>query len=208
MSDTVWVSNAMNNIRLDRDIACDKSDGDVKALIDTLRRNAAGEPLESALFPTAFFPGASLRGPLTKMPHFFKGGGFWAVDKPVADVLRQFDMGKGGLYPVKIFQKDRTTQVDGEYFCINFGHAKQAFSPEDSSKRIRKVENPTYYKMPFVPDDDEIAQFESALSGPDIWVEPLLINTFFISNKLRSALKKAKLDGAFRLFKCRIVANT
>jgi hypothetical protein len=159
MSDTVWVSNAMNNIRLDRDIACDKSDGDVETLLDTLRRNAAGEPLKPALFPTAFFPGAGLRGPLTSMPHFFKGGGFWAVDKPVADVLRQFDMGNGALYSVKIYQKDRTSQVDGEYFCINFGNVKQAFSPEDSSKRINREDKPLRYYMPFVPKEEEVAVF-------------------------------------------------
>jgi hypothetical protein len=171
-----------------------------------LRRNAAGEPLEPALFPSTFFPGASLKGTLKRMPHFFKGSGFWAVDKPVADVLRQFDMGKGALYPVKIFQKDRVTQFEGEYFCVNFGNVKRAFLPELSPNTMEFPQERRI--LSFVPTDNEVAVSNAALIGPDLWVDPKLFKGFFISGRLRTALKKAKLDGAFRLFNCRIIANT
>jgi hypothetical protein len=211
MSDTAWVSNAMNYVG-GQDMTTDKTEEDSTKVIAIMKRNESGESLSAEHFPKYIWPGRNAKRPFKRIPRFFQAGGYWVVDKPVADILRQFDMGKGALYPVKIFQKDRTTQVDGDYFCINFGNVKQAFLPEDSSDRMMKrgspdFGDPTYYLLPFVPRDLEMFLSFAASEGPDIWVDPLVVDAFFISDPLRTALKKAKLDGAFRLFKCQIIVS-
>src|SRR4051812_22094490 len=44
---------------------------------------------------------------VVRLPNIFHAGSFWVVSKAAANVLRQFDLGAGGLYPVKVFKKDR-----------------------------------------------------------------------------------------------------
>lgn len=213
MSD-VWVSDVMNDPRQMRAITTDINELDSKRAISIERRNDAGESLQQVDFPKIVFPGRNKKGPFKRMPNLFKAGGYWVVSSRIADVLRQFDLGGGGLYPVKVFQKDRTTRVDGEYCCVNFGNVKRAVVLDASSESIRPGPDerigegryaPMYHKLPFVPVDDEVAVSSTALQGSDIWVDPMLFNTFFISDRLRGALKKAKMDGAFRLFRCRVI---
>src|SRR5204862_5365954 len=48
------------------------------------------------------------------------------VSAACADVLWQFDFGHSSLYPIKLFQHDRETPVEGEYFCLNIGERKDA----------------------------------------------------------------------------------
>jgi hypothetical protein len=207
MSEAVWVSNAMNDSRLDSDITTDLNEKNIDLVIDSLRRNESGEVLEAQLFPTAIYPGKALKTPFRRLPHLFKAGGYWVVSEPVADVLRQFDLGGGGLYPVKIFQKDRKTRVEGEYFCLNFGNVKHAFLPDESSDRIAKDENPLRYYLPLGTwGHDIVAVASDAMAGADVWIDPLLRHAFFVSDRLRSALKCAKIEDAFRLKKCSIIA--
>ena len=213
MNQVAWVSNVMNDPRQMRAITTDLNESDSKKAISIERRNDAGESLKEADFPKVILPGKNKKGPFKRMPDLFKAGCYWVVSSRVADVLCQFNLGGGGLYPVKVFQKDRTTRVDGDFYCINFGNVKRAFILDASSRGIRPGPDerigegryaPMYYKLPFVPVDDEVAVSTIALQGPDIWVDPMLFSTFFVSDRLRSALKKARLDGAFQLFRCRV----
>jgi hypothetical protein len=48
---------------------------------------------------------------MRELPDIFCAGTVWAISKAAADVLRQFDLGGGGLYPVKVFKKDQQTPV-------------------------------------------------------------------------------------------------
>ena len=203
MNEVVWVSDVMNDPRQMRAITTDLNEADSKRAISIERRNDAGASLKEDDFPKAVLPGSNKKGPFKRMPNLFKAGCYWVVSSRVADVLRQFDLGGGGLYPVNVYQKDRATRVDGDFYCINFGNVKRAFLPELSPlardwPQGRRV-------LPWVPKDGDVAVSADAYVGPDIWVDPMLFNTFFVSDRLRSALKKAGLDGAFRLFRCRVV---
>jgi hypothetical protein len=44
-----------------------------------------------------------------------------------------------------------------------------------------------------------------ALAGPDIWVDPQIYETFFVSDGLATALKEAGVARAFELKKCKLV---
>lgn len=53
--------------------------------------------------------------------------------------------------------------------------------------------------------DNDIAVSRQALDGPDIWIDPLLWNGLFISDRLARALKIAKRASTFHLAKCRVI---
>ncbi|MEO8530741.1 MAG: hypothetical protein ABI459_05935, partial [Deltaproteobacteria bacterium] len=48
----------------------------------------------------------------------FAGGGGMNVCTPLAEVFRRFNLGGGGIVPIKIFQFDRVTPVDADYYLI------------------------------------------------------------------------------------------
>ena len=129
-----------------------------------------------------------------------------------ADVLRQFDLGQTALYPVDIFQYDRTTRVDGDYFHLAFGEVKNVFEPDQTpdvevaSARLNPKPN-GYWMLKFALSDGDTAVNKSALEGADLWIDPSLLKTFFMSDVLVQALKAAKLTRRFGLRKCRVVAQ-
>ncbi len=203
MEDTVWVSGAINDQTAYRAFDNDMLLNDVDLNIETNRRNYRGEPLRSDEFPSKIWLAKHKKGPVKRLPAFFCERSFFVANEKVTEILRQFDLGQGGLYPVELFQKDKNTPIEGEYHYLNFGNVKHSFLPEESPE-MRDIPVDRKYP-PAVIKDATVAVDESALVGPDIWIEPRLLYSFFVSGRLVQALKKAKLDKFFRLSQCRIV---
>jgi hypothetical protein len=143
-------------------------------------RNDAGDSLDQSCFPEEIFGAPDAREGHYRLPDIFFAGSFWAVSKAAADVLRQFDLGGGGLYPVKVLKKDRQTPVGGEWFCINFGNRKAAIAvPESTSLRDRYIrpKEKGWFPKATIKDGD-IAVSKTACSGPDIWIDPQVGDAF------------------------------
>ena len=204
-NETVWVSDAMSDPRLIKSFKADYSDP--KLAIEVDRKNVAGEPIDEKLFPRKLY--YKYRNTKAKRikPGFFCAGSFYCVSAAFADVLRQFDLGKGALYPVELLQHDRETPVEGEYFLINFGNQKQAVVPEYSPKLMRFSSRDGYppWSLPSVLENNDIAVSKSALEKPDLWVDRQIHHSLFLSDPLVKALKEAKLTRQFKLRKCRII---
>ena len=203
MDESVWISNAMMDVErallpLRSDIALTNSDDAVEAI----RQNNSGVPLPKDRFPNEVF-GSSDAGTFQELPDFFSADGYWAVSEACAEVLKGFDLGSGGLYPVRIFQKDRKTPVPGDYYCLNFGSVKETFQPEGSPKAYKSQHGGDFWMPPFVVKDGDIAVSRAALAGSDLWVDPKMERAFFVSGGLANALKAAKLNLGLR--RCKIV---
>jgi hypothetical protein len=140
-----------------------------------------------------------------KLPHFFVANGNWLVSRKAADVISQFDLGDGGLYPVQIFKKDRTTPVEGEFLCLNVGAQKSAFLPEQSPRVAKCNPELPWWTLPPKDKDDAASVSSTALQGPDLWWDRTIDSGFFLSGPLGDALKKAGLAKAFRLYRCPVV---
>lgn len=169
----VWVSEAPMNPRLIKGFTHDVTIADRPLSIDAMNRNEVGEALPRERFPREIYvsrPGSKLY----KLPALADAGGFWVVSAATADVLRAFDLGRTSLYPTKAFCYDRKTPLEGEYFCLNFGETKSAFLPEQSPRKegspYAKVQ--TKWTLRVVPRDGDLAVDETALAGPDLWVDP------------------------------------
>ncbi len=211
-NDTVWISRAMADSTLIKGFQTDAYEIDKEQALEAMRGSEKGVSFPKQRFPTemyAKYPDKKEK----KKPDIFMAGGFWTVSAACADVLRQFDLGDGGLYPTKLFQHDRTTPVEGEYFCLNFGNTKQAFVPEYSPKaRIPDYfqpgpDNPLVWLQPIMHNDGDMAVTKIALDGPDLWIDPKVRSAFFLSDPLVQALKAAKLTRRFGLRKCRVIRN-
>jgi hypothetical protein len=208
MSNTVWISFALGssaNIGPFRHSFTETEQR--KDAIAWGDQNVDGAPLKAECFPAEIYgdPGANEADYC--LADLFFAATVWVVSKAAADVLRQFDLGSGALYPVKVLKKDRQTPVGGEWFCINFGNRKEAFLLSESvPMRETYVRNgEKAWRLKSVLKDGDIAVNQAANTGPDIWIDPLVAHAFFVSDGLGRALKKAKADKGFFLHKCRVV---
>jgi len=139
-----------------------------------------------------------------KLGHLFMVNGFLCVTEKAAAVLRQFDLGSGGFFPLELVRYDGVTPVDGFFWALNFGEKKNALAMEES----RAVDGPNWRgnctpKL-WVKDDD-FAVTHAALEGADLWGDARVESGFFVSPRLGAALHKAGLAKAFHLMRCRIV---
>lgn len=205
MSDFVWISTAPGHASNMRPLRNDISETD-PARFDVARAKIkAGVSITVEDCPKMIFGAPHAKEKDYNLPDLFTGYGYWVVSKAAADVLRQFDMGGGGLYPVRILKNDRTTLVPGEYFCLNFGNVKDTFLPDQSEKILPFVRD-IWSVMAGAKDWDLCFGIQS-INGPDIWLDPKVDDAFLLSAALGLALKKAKADKGFFLKKCRVVQS-
>lgn len=210
MGDTVWISIAPGSgEHMMRKLTYNFGE---RATIDQAmtwaQENMSGQSLDSTCFPPEFHGTRNAnKAGYKRLPDLFNASDFWAVSAATANIMREFDLGDGGLYPVRVLNRDRDAVVPGEWFCINFGNRKSAFVLEQSSsvrdRYIRPKEKGWFPKATI--KDDDIAVSSRACAGPDIWVDPQVGAAFFLSGTLGNALRKAKADKGFFLHKCRIV---
>ncbi|MDX8500901.1 hypothetical protein RFM99_21125 [Mesorhizobium sp. VK4C] len=164
--------------------------------------NEAGERMSAEHFPKQIFAEYPDKKE-GRQPDLFLAAGAVVVSAACANVLRQFDLGQSSLYPIKLFQHDRRTPVEGEYFCLNIGERKDAFLP-DHSPLVRVLGDKSMKMRPYLEDGD-VAVSPAALEGPDLWVSPPLIRIFFLSDRLTQALRTAKMAKVFGFRACRVV---
>ena len=207
--ETVWVSRAMSDSTLVKAITCDELATDPDPIIETMENSRKGKPMPADRFPKRLhrkYGDADIK----KLPDICMAGGFWVVSAACADVLRQFDLGQTALYPVEIFQHDKKSRVEGEYFYLAFGETKNVFEPNETPDATGlstgATQKPIRFWRPRAGfEDGNIAVNKLALEGVDLWIDPSLLRIFFLSHALVQALKAAKLTRRFGLRKCRIV---
>ena len=210
MSATVWISTAPGHASNMRRLKHSFSNVEQEKLgLEWARRNIDGEPLAAENFPTEIWGISSAGASDYNLPHIFRAGDVWVVSSSAAAVLRQFDLGEGGLYPVKVMKKDQMTPIGEGWFCLNFGNKKSAIVPAESlNMRHDYIRNGKKGWFPRLPlKDGEVTVAASALRGPDIWIDLDVGDAIFLSGRLAKALKKAKVDKGFFLSKCSVIEN-
>lgn len=206
MVDTVWVSLAPATLEVAVALEDDLTLRDQAFSMDCVRRDSRGEALPRECFPKQINidPNPDRPDIFDRVRHLFSGN-YWFVSAQCAAVLRSHDLGGGALYSVEFFQMDRRTKVPGGYYALNIGNTKRTFVPELSSNAPKNPYAATLYQLWPIAGDDDIAVTKDALVGHDIWIEPTLSGSFFLSDKLASALRSGGCDAPFQLRRCRIV---
>lgn len=206
MTDYVWISDVLADPDLVLLMETDIVARDPNQAIEALNLLRAGKPVHEDLCPKQIWGGEHAEW-VQRAPHLFLANAYPIMSERAAAVLRRFDLGEGALYPVaSVQQKDRTTPIPGTFLCWIFGNAKSAFAAHESpDARPFAGPNSGRWKMPFVHKDDQLAVTRSALAGPDVWVDPTLFKSVFVSGRLGDALDEAGLRSEFRLSRCRVL---
>lgn len=206
MVDMVWVSLASATLEVVVALEDDLTLRDQAFSMDCVRRDSRGEALPRECFPKQINIDPNLDYPdvFDGVRHLFRGD-YWFVSEHCAAVLRSHDLGGGALYYVEFLQMDRKTKVVGQYYALNIGNTKRTFVPELSSNAPQNPYSATLYQLWPIAGDGDIAVTKDALAGHDIWIEPTLSGSFFVSDKLANALRSAGCDKPFQLRRCRVV---
>ncbi len=206
MTAHVWISDCRADSTLIKMVTADIVEYDFEKA-----REASMMMLLSKTVPVDLLPKLiwvdKRKGRINSLPAFFNGNGYWIVSRKAADIISMFDLGDGGLYPVQIFQSDRTTPVEGEFLCLNVGAQKSAFLPEKSPRVAKWNPELPWWTLPSKDKDDAASVSSTALHGPDIWWDRAIDSGFFLSGPLGDALKKAGMAKAFRLYRCPVVED-
>jgi hypothetical protein len=110
----------------------DIADAKAETAIEALILVKAGKSVSQDMCPKQVWNEKG-RKKRIQLPHLFLASGSPIVSAKAAAVLRQFDLGGGGLYPLEgAYQSDRTTRIPGDYFCWIFGNLKSAFLGDQS----------------------------------------------------------------------------
>ncbi len=138
----------------------------------------------------------------------FMAGPFYAVRGKLAEVLKQFDLGEGGLIEFPIYQADKVTPLPGPFYLLNFGCIKDSVVIEQCQQLTHdfKKQIDGYDKWgAFNLADGDIAVTAAALEGPDLWFESKLRKKIFMSGRLHDAILAAKIKVNFQFARARIV---
>ena len=199
----VWFSDIFQDIGLVKMFTSDRVVDDLAAAAASQEANFAGEPLGPEHFSKRIWRDRGKR--IKRLPPISFCNGDWVLSEKAADVLRAHDLGGGALYPVAMLQGDKKTPLEGEWFSWNFGNVKEAFVREASRVKVNEYSD-RIVSPPDNMQDGDLTVSSAALDGPDVWVDPTLKRSLFISGRLAASLRKARLEKAFRLKRCGVEA--
>lgn len=205
MSEGAWVSYAMAESDLILMMTHNLWPSDKDKAIESENKLKKGQPLSAEECPIRIWadPDTDRVGHL---PDLFNVEGHYFISEKAANIIEKFDLGAGSLFPVSqgAFESDNKTPIPGRFFCWVFGNVKQAFLADETERKRPFGVSGTRWSLPVLPQDGDIAVSKAALEGADVWLDPILFKSIFVSGALGDALDEAGLAEAFRLKKCRI----
>lgn len=167
------------------------------------RRDMAGEVVAPEDVPHMMYFGqpGEYTDPLP--PAFFNGFVFLRDD--AADIFMAHDLGDAALFPVDLFQNDRTTPVLPKVHALNRANRKATLNAADYGLR-RMVPGQELFNLPrdMPKRHKDFTAPRATLDGPDLWVDPTIVQTMFLSDRLAQALISAKIDKEFSLYPCAV----
>jgi hypothetical protein len=220
MSGTVWMSGIKGNVLLgDKSGVREKYFGEawtaaqfIRALLPThmheaMNRNARGFPVVRQDMPeaAAVWRPASFKG----IKDVTAVAGYMVITGELIDLFKGMDFGDGGLVPFPFYEADLQTPLEQQYYMLNIGARKDTFLPEESGD-VRKFmldldTGQQLWNVNETKSDGVICLSNSALEGPDLWVEETVRKKIFMSDRLGTALSNTQHAAEWRLMPCQIV---
>ncbi|MEN8272380.1 hypothetical protein ABFP28_16990 [Acinetobacter baumannii] len=167
--------------------------------------------IESVNAPTILY--AYGFGKTVKLPSFFRTqDGFVILTEACANVLKKFRLGQSALYPLSFFDIKLNEPVnDQTYYFLNIAELRSYLRPEYCTEELDKhsyTKNEGYqlYKLYHADyTDHAIAIKKEAVNcDVDLWQDPELNHSIFISDELKKALDDLGMGNDWNLFKCKL----
>ena len=157
------------------------------------------QPVEAHMAPESAFFARHSKIPVAVKDAFKIKDGLLVISKGFRDVLMQFDMEGVQFFEVPIHADENGTLTDlPNHYVLNVYGAKNALIPELSENIehpwIASPETPLRTDV-WTPGAlaDVVALSETAANGPDLWRDPLYINTLFFSDRLKKEIDASGL---------------
>jgi hypothetical protein len=173
--------------------------------IASQKHNAGEQYDENAFEPIAKWK-KNMHGGSKVLPHVFKCNAFTVVSAKAQEVFRGHDMGTATFRRLRLYEADGVTLHSDQLYLLNFGDRKEALKVEESPNLRQAFSRGDVKKLRFLEQraDDDAILSEAALSGPDLWTDPLLFGGVFFSDQLHNAMRKARIEKQFNLSRCLI----
>lgn len=177
--------------------------------IDIIKRYHKGESLDLANVPTILYAHGFSK--TVKLSSFFRTqDGFVILTEECANILKKFRLGKNALYPLSFFDIQLNELVnDQTYYFFNIAELRSYLRPEYSTSDLVKYpytkhEGYQFFKLYHSNyTDHAIAVSQDALTCDiDLWQDPELNHSIFMSDELKKALDEAQLSDTWQLFLC------
>jgi len=131
------------------------------------------------------------------------------ITEPLLNILRNFRLGSTQISPVKLREKTTHELLSEQtYYFINVCEQHGYLSPENSDPSLRMVSREDYSIYSPPGDKEYVKKFyfsRSAQDCPvDIWHDPLIAYSVFLSDPLYQAIHAAGLDKNLSLFSCNL----
>lgn len=205
--ETVWVSDLLADSQLTKSFtSSDVLEADSNMALETMKLDRQGIASDPDRYPKEIW--ANYRDEMMeRQQEIFHAGGFNIVRSDMAGVLSTFNLGKTRLHPVKLFQHDRVTPVEGEYSVLAWGEQTDCFLPDESQGVRKKGLSPSasFWRLSPLAKDGDLALRKSTLPDVDLAMDPRIRHTVFLSDELVQALKAQNLSKHIRMKKCRLV---
>ncbi|MEQ8825884.1 MAG: hypothetical protein RIC14_16080 [Filomicrobium sp.] len=201
----VWVSAAPMDSTRRRQFSVDIIENDGERGIEVLNRMTERKPLSLDELPKTFYSRTSQDN--KKRPDIFMANDWWIVSEAFAEILMQHDLGNNQLAKVDLLKSNRKTPIEGSYYCLTLSEHKQSINLDLSTGTYKFGEQHWRLELTENRQHDQVALGRSALSGPDLWLEKDFYRAFFLSKRLATALREAKLTRFLSLYRCRVLAD-
>jgi len=181
------------------------------AKIEIVDQYHLSKKIEPVNAPTVLY--AHGFGKTVKLPSFFRTqDGFVILTEACANVLKQFRLGQSALYPLSFFDIKLNESVNVQtYYFLNIAELRSYLSPEYCTDELDKhsyTKHAGYqlYKLYHADYTDySIAIKKEAVNcDVDLWQDPELDSSIFISDKLKKALEDLEIGCDWNLFKCKL----
>lgn len=205
MTDCIWFIQAISNpLRHRGYVAGDLNGPDKEALFARnwrlAHRASIGERIKVSEFPSEYQRSNPKTNGKLDLPLWTSN--FAHVRKDVVDALRRFDLGNTVFAPIRITLPDGAG-VNEEYSILSVGNPRPTID-KDRSERLFPGNKHRHQLSSDKPVHPGVMALPSALHGPDIWNDPDVATTVFVSDRLAKALEKQEFGKALQLRRVRV----
>ena len=183
----------------------------IQKSIEIIKRYHKAEKLNLVNIPTILYAHGFSK--TVNLPSFFRTqDGFVILTEPCANILKKFRLGESALYPLSFFDIQLNESVnDQTYYFFNIAELRSYLRPEYCTEELHKYRNTKHkgyqlfdlYHADYA--DHAIAITQEALTcDVDLWQDPELDHSIFMSAQLKMALDEAQLSEAWQLFLCEL----
>lgn len=169
----------------------------------------AGEYIKEKNMPTQVYLEPAENLPKVNEVAFQIINGYLVVNKACYDVMTQFNLGKTHFSEVKIINLETNTKATEQpYYFINIAETREFLDSENSTgvrkSRNRASDSPVRFISD--PKSNEIKLHNSVVNESiDLWHDPHLVRSLFLSNKMVNALFDAGIkESDLGLVRCSV----